>query len=112
MGRKATVVMPATQKALREMGENIRLARLRRKLSVELVAERAGISRTTVWAIEKGSPSVSMGAYAGVLLALGMRDDLLKIASDDELGRTLQDLDITPKKRAPKRTSNSEINNG
>ncbi len=103
MGRKKPVVMPSTQKVLEEMGDNIRLARLRRKLGVELVAERAGISRSTVWAVEKGSPSVSMGAYAGVLMALGMRDDLLKIASDDILGHTLQDLNITPKKRAPKK---------
>lgn len=91
------------------MGENIRLARLRRKLSVELIAERAGVSRSTVWAIEKGSPSVSMGAYAGVLLALGMRDDLLKIAADDVLGRTLQDLNITPKKRAPKKAPSPQM---
>lgn len=103
MGRKTTTVMPKTAKALKQVGENIRLARLRRKISVELVAERAGISRSTVWAIEKGSPSVSMGSYAAVLLAVGLHDDLLKIGSDDQLGRTLQDLDITPKKRAPKK---------
>ena len=60
MGRKAVTIMPKTQKALKEVGENIRLARLRRKISVELVAERAGISRSTVWSIENGSPSVSM----------------------------------------------------
>jgi transcriptional regulator with XRE-family HTH domain len=102
MGKKAVVVMPKTKKALIQLGENIRLARLRRKLSVELVAERAGISRSTVWTIEKGAPSVSMGAYAAVLLAVGLHDDLLKVGADDQLGRTLQDLSIQPKKRAPK----------
>ena len=84
------------------MGEQIKLARLRRKLSVALIAERAGISRSTLWAIENGSPSVSMGSYAAVLLALNMVDDLLLIARDDVLGRTMQDLDLPIGKRAPR----------
>jgi transcriptional regulator with XRE-family HTH domain len=103
MAKKTAVVMPKTAKALAQVGDNIRLARLRRKLSVELVAERAGISRSTVWAIEKGAASVSMGAYAAVLLAVGLSDDLAKIGADDVLGRTLQDLAIQPKQRAPRR---------
>lgn len=86
------------------MGEQIHLARLRRKLSAQLVAERAGISRQTLSFIEKGSPSVSMGAYAAVLHALNNMDtDLLLIAKDDELGRKLQDLALPSRKRAPKR---------
>jgi len=86
------------------MGEQIKLARLRRKLSVNLVSERAGISRASLWAVEKGSPSVAMGIYAAVLHALnGMDKDLLKIAKDDELGRKLQDLDLPRRKRAPKK---------
>ncbi|MBP5590495.1 helix-turn-helix domain-containing protein [bacterium] len=98
------VVMPSTQKILEQMGEQIKLARLRRKLSAELVAERAGVSRVTLWNIEKGSPSVAMGAYAAVLHAIGGMDrDLLLIAKDDELGRKLQDLGLLPKKRAPKK---------
>ncbi|MBQ3548626.1 MAG: helix-turn-helix domain-containing protein [Oscillospiraceae bacterium] len=85
------------------MGTQIRLARLRRQLSAELVSERAGISRMTLISIEKGSPSVSMGSYAAVLHALnGMDADLLQIARDDELGRRLQDLNLTVRKRAPK----------
>ncbi len=105
MGRKAVIVLPQTQKLLREMGEQIRLARLRRRLPSELVAERAGISRATVSAIEKGSPSVSMGSYAAVLHALGgLERDLLRIAKDDELGRKLQDLDLPQRQRAPRQT--------
>ena len=57
MGKKSVVVMPKTQEILKTMGEQIKLARLRRKISAELAAERAGVSRTTVWAVEKGSPS-------------------------------------------------------
>ena len=85
------------------MGNQIKLARLRRDISVKLVAERAGISETSVWAVEKGSPTVSMGIYAAVLHAIGLRDDLLLIARDDALGRTLQDLKLETRKRAPRK---------
>lgn len=103
MGRKAVAVLPGTQDILTRMGEQIRLARLRRQLSAELVAERAGISRATLWNVEKGSPSVAIGIYAAVLHALNNMDtDLLLIAKDDELGRKLQDLQLSTKRRAPK----------
>ena len=104
MSKKAVVLLPQTESILEQMGEQIKLARLRRKISTELVAERAGISRTTLWAVEKGSPSVAIGIYAAVLHALNDMDkDLLLVAKDDELGRKLQDLDLVVKKRAPKR---------
>lgn len=97
-------VLPQTEEILSQMGEQIRLARLRRKLSTEIVAERAGITRATLLKVEKGSPSVAMGIYASVLHALNNLDaDLLLVAKDDELGRKLQDLDLITKKRAPKR---------
>lgn len=99
MNRKNIVPMPDTQHKLTQMGEQIKLARLRRKLTVELVAERAGISRTTLWNVEKGSSSVAIGAYVAVLHALnGMDEDLLLIAKDDELGRQLQDLSLIRRK--------------
>ena len=99
--KRKTVIMPSTKKILDEMGAQIRLARLRRDLTAELVAERAGVSRTTVWAIEKGSPAVSMGSYAAVLHALnGMDKDLMQIAGDDELGRKLQDIGLETHSRA------------
>ena len=108
LNKRSVVVMPATLNILQQMGEQIKLARLRRQLSAELIAERAGISRATLWNIEKGSPSVSMGAYAAALHALGGMDrDLLLVAKDDVLGRKLQDLGLFPKKRAPKQSSES-----
>jgi len=102
--KKTVPVMPKTQKILETMGEQIKLARLRRRIPADLVAERAGISRATLWQIEKGSATVSMGAYAAVLHALnGLDKDLLLIAKDDEFGRKLQDLELLTPKRAPKK---------
>jgi transcriptional regulator with XRE-family HTH domain len=104
MAKKSITVLPKTQEYLSQLGEQVKLARLRRKLSVELVAERAGISRATLWAVEKGTPSVAIGTYAAVLHALnGMDKDLLLVAKDDELGRKLQDLDLQTPKRVRKR---------
>jgi len=103
MGRKAVVLLPQTQTLLEQMGEQIRLARLRRRISSELVAERARVSRATVSAVEKGSPAVSIGCYAAVLHALnGMDKDLLLVAKDDEFGRKLQDLGLPVRRRAPR----------
>ncbi len=102
MGRKKTAVFPKTQDILKRLGENIRLARLRRNISATLQAERAGISRPTLNSIEKGLPSVSLGGYVQVLVSLGLEKDLLTVAAEDELGRTLQDLNIAKRKRASK----------
>lgn len=103
--RKAVYnILPATENILETMGEQIKLARLRRDLSAELVAERAGISRTSLWKVESGSPAVAIGIYAAVLNALGGMDtDLLLIAKDDELGRQMQDLNLLTGKRASRR---------
>lgn len=98
---------PTIQRILNELGENIKLARLRRKLSAHQVAQRANISRPTLLAIEKGSPGVAIGSYAQVLFVLGLEKDLLKVAEDDKLGRKLQDAGLTVKERAPKKSNNS-----
>lgn len=103
MNKKIYTILPETEEILKTMGEQIRLARLRRDLPVELVAERAGISRASLWKVERGSPSVAMGIYAAVLHAIGGMDkELLLIAKDDELGRKLQDLNLSTRKRATK----------
>lgn len=102
MGKNTVVLLPSVQKVLTELGENIKLARLRRGLSSELVAERAGISRATLVNVEKGSPSVAMGIYMSVLNSLGLEKDILLVGKDDELGRKLQDLQLVTRKRAPK----------
>lgn len=100
MSKKAVALVPETERILAEMGEQIKTARLRRNLATELVAERAGISRATLWAVEKGSPTVAIGTYAAVLHALGgMDQDLRLVAKDDEFGRKLQDLNLPTRLR-------------
>jgi transcriptional regulator with XRE-family HTH domain len=105
MARNSLVLMPKVEKILAELGESIKLARLRRKLSTAQVAERASISRPTLWGIEKGSGTVTMGAYAQVLFVLGLEKDLLKLAGEDPLGRKLQDAKLLVKERAPKKSA-------
>ena len=85
------------------VGEQIKLARLRRNLSVTQVAERATCSPLTVSRIEKGVPTVAIGIYLRVLYALQIYDDILSLAKDDELGRALQDMNFSPRKRASKK---------
>ena len=96
--------MPKTLDILKTMGEQIKMARLRRNLPVKIVSERAGISRNTLWQIEKGNPSVAIGYYAAVLHALNNLDgDLLLVAKDDVLGKKLQDLEMSAKKRVSRK---------
>jgi transcriptional regulator with XRE-family HTH domain len=104
MKSTAKHLLPSISKILSAFGENIKLARLRRKLSAEQVAQRANISRPTLLAIEKGTPGVAIGSYATVLFVLNLEKDLLKVAADDMLGRKLQDAELTVKERAPKKT--------
>lgn len=105
MTKEKNSMMPSLQRLLKELGENIRLARLRRKFSTTLIAERAGISRNTLRAIEKGESSVSLGSYVMVLFCLGLEKDLKLVARDDELGRKLQDAGLSVKARSPRRPS-------
>ena len=94
MKNKGVTLLPRLCKILEEVGENIKLARLRRNLTMEQDAERAGIARSTLWQVEKGQPSVSFGVYAQVLFVLGLEKDILKLAGDDILGRKLQDAEL------------------
>lgn len=97
MNRKKQILFPKHQQILEVVGENIRLARKRRKLTTIQVAERAGIDRTTLYKVEMGNGSVSIAAYMNTLRVLGLQNDFLKLAADDEFGRKLQDLDLLAK---------------
>ena len=104
MGRKTAHPTPAVQEFLKSLGETLRLARLRRRISTTMLAERAGMVRNTLRAIEHGESGVTIGAYASVLFCLGLEKDLLLIGKDDPLGRKLQDAGLThPRKRVSRR---------
>ena len=96
-------LLPSQKRLLKTLGEQIRYARLRRDLTTVQIAERAGIARTTLVKIEKGDEGVSIGQYFRVLIALGLGNDIILIARDDELGRKLQDAKLEVKERASKK---------
>lgn len=104
MNLRKTILLPKQAKIIAALGENIKLARLRRRHTAEQIAERAGISRRTLVSVEKGSPSVAMGTYMQVLFVLGLADDLLNVAKDDELGRKLQDAGLVSSRKRIKKT--------
>lgn len=103
MPRKPPVVFPQEQRLLSELGERLRLARKRRKLSNAVVAQRAGVSRTTVYKVEAGDPGATLGTYVRVLAVLGLEGDLNLLAADDRIGRKLQDLALEPSPDAKRR---------
>jgi transcriptional regulator with XRE-family HTH domain len=88
----------AVEQALKRLGDNIRTARLRRKLRLEDVAERMGISRFALSEVEKGKPTTAIAAYLGALWALRLLDQLEEVADPDrdEEGKILE------RSRAPK----------
>jgi len=90
--------MPAVSRLLAELGENLRLARLRRGLSASLVAERAGMSRPTLRAVERGDAGVTIGAIANVMHCLGLEGDLALLGRADVVGRQLQDAALGPRR--------------
>ncbi len=102
MPSKPPIVFPQEQRVLTAMGERIRLARRRRRLSTTTVSGRAGISRSTLHKIEAGDPGVTLGSCVRVLACLSLVNDFDHIAADDRLGRRLQDLGLEPPPR-PKR---------
>jgi len=103
MPTKTKLALPVLNRLIEGLGLHIQQARLRRRLSAAQVAERAGITRVTLGAIESGSPSTTLGSYLNVLHVLGLHNDLALVAKDDELGRKLQDAKLPLRKRASKR---------
>lgn len=96
-------LLPKHERLLHDLGENLRMARLRRNLPSEQVAERAGIARNTLIKIENGDEGVAIGSYLRVLIVLGLEDDLRAVAQDDVLGRKLQDAGLSVSRRVSKK---------
>lgn len=102
MTKASVTLFPKVAARLKVLGENLRLARLRRRITSLQLAQRAGISRPTLSKLEKGDPGVSLAAFANVMFCLGLDSDLEAVALDDALGRRLMDADLSLRKRAPK----------
>lgn len=107
MPHKPPVAFPQEQRLLSQLGERLRLARKRRKLSTTVVAQRAGISRTSVYKVESGDPGATLGTYLRVLAVLGLEADINGLAADDRLGRKLQDLALEAPARRRRPTAST-----
>jgi transcriptional regulator with XRE-family HTH domain len=105
MKEKPDTILPALARILGGCGERLKAARLRRRYSADMVAQRAGIARATLSRVEQGDPGVSFGNYARVMQALRLEQDLNRLATDDDLGRKLQDAELGTRARAPRRKS-------
>jgi transcriptional regulator with XRE-family HTH domain len=102
MKSRKAILLPKERKILETFGENLKLARRRRKLTTEQVSERANIGRSTLWHVEKGSEHISIGVYLQVCSVLGLAEDFKSLAAEDVLGRKLQDAKLITKKRIRK----------
>ena len=94
MARKTAALLPRIARLLTDLGERLKLARLRRRLTAKQVAERAGMSVMTLRSLELGGAGVTMGAYLSVMHVLGLEQDLNKVGATDELGHQLQDAQL------------------
>lgn len=103
--KRTTTIYPSSSKELKELGQRLKDARLRRRFSMATVCLRADISRPTLYKIESGEPSVTIGAYVQVLRVLGLTGDLALVAKEDVLGRRLQDESLPRRQRAPRRSN-------
>ena len=101
MARKIAHLLPSTDELLRQLGDRLRLARQRRRLSAKQVSERAGMSPMTLRSLERGGSGVTMGAYLSVMQVLGVETDLDLLAKADPLGRELQDARLPAASKAP-----------
>jgi transcriptional regulator with XRE-family HTH domain len=99
MPSKPPISFPQELRLLSAFGERLRLARLRRRLTTTAVAQRAGISRTTLYKAEGGDPGATLGTYLRVMAVLGLEADINALAADDKVGRKLQDLALEPELR-------------
>jgi transcriptional regulator with XRE-family HTH domain len=91
MAKRTPPTFPAARRQLADLGERLRAARRRRRLTQAVVAARVGVSKQTLAKLEAGNPSTSLATMLRVLQVLGLSRDIDRLAADDELGRRLQD---------------------
>ena len=94
MAKKTAALLPSTEELLHQLGDRLRLARLRRRLTARQVCERAGMAPMTLRSLERGGSGVTMGAYLAVMQVLGIERDLDLIGKADPVGRELQDAQL------------------
>jgi transcriptional regulator with XRE-family HTH domain len=111
MPRRIAGLAPSANDLLRPLGERLRLARLRRRLTAKEVAGRAGMAPMTLRSLERGSGAVTIGAYAAVMQVLGIGADLDLVAQADPVGRSLQDSRM-PRFRAMRRQPRRKVSAG
>lgn len=99
MPSKSQPILPSEQKVLIDLGARIKLARLRRGISAQMLAERSSVSRMTLHRAEKGNFAITMGTYFRIMAALQLQDDFNLLAKDDELGRRLQDRELVQRRK-------------
>ena len=103
MPQRTAQLLPATEELLRQFGERLRLARLRRRLTAKQVAERAGMAPMTLRSLERGGSGVTLGAYAAVMQVLGIEMDFNLLGKQDQVGRELQDSRLTTRTQPVKK---------
>ena len=108
MANKTAPLLPATEQLLQQLGERLRLARLRRQLTAKQVAERAGMALMTLRSVERGGSGVTIGAYLAVMQVLGVERDLAQLAQADPLGREIQDARLPSRVRPASRPREPE----
>lgn len=109
MPRPSRTLFPQTQRRAEALGERLRLARLRRRMSLTELAARVDVSRDTVSRLERGELRTSLAVLVRVLGVLGLEEDLDHIARDDELGRRLQDVrQPRPRRRSTRKAAADE----
>lgn len=99
MPAKQPPLYPSQKRILTALGERVRLARLRRRLTIEVTCQRADLSRMTLFRAEAGSPAIALGTLLRILAVLGLDGDLEAIARDDKAGRLLQDQALPARRR-------------
>jgi transcriptional regulator with XRE-family HTH domain len=84
----------SVRRSIEKLGADLSAARKRRRLTMDVVAERAFVSRKTLGRVERGDPGVSIGIYATVLFVLGLSAGLDHLAdvTNDEVGLALETL--------------------